>query len=120
MSKAFIGKAEKKEQLYVVFYDDINGADPQPNTTPGCVTFELIPENAGIVKDLEIGAAFTADPDAQNYGWRPVSFAVADPSEASARTQILRIKCKTDPEDENENPLYRDIPSSHPAHAGEL
>ncbi|MBO6247837.1 MAG: hypothetical protein J6N54_03385, partial [Bacteroidales bacterium] len=65
--------------------------------------------NAGIIKDLVIGEPFTADTTAQNYGWRPVSFAVADPSEASARTQTLRIKCKTRPEDDNESPLYRDI-----------
>ena len=109
MSKAFIGSDAFKEQLYVVFYDDINGAHPAPNRNAESVTYELIPENAGIVKDPKIGAAFTDDPDAQNYGWRPVSFAVADPSEASARTQILRIKCKTHPEDENESPLYRDV-----------
>ncbi len=109
MSKTFIRAQEKHEQLYVVFYDNINGDAPAPNLTDGCITYELIPANAGIVKDVEIGEPFTQDASASNYGWRPISFGIASPEEAQARTQTLRIKCKTNPDDVEENPLYRDV-----------
>lgn len=108
MAKTFIHAEPKKEQLYVVFYDDINGENPVPNTKPESITFELIPETAGIVKEVEIGEAVD-DNSRDNYGWRPISFAIASPDEARARTQTLRIKCKTNPNDANENPLYRDV-----------
>ena len=111
MAKTFIHAEEKKKQLYVTFYDDINGDHPAPNlsaASQGCVTYELIPSTAGIVKDVEIGEAET-DPTHSDYGWRPISFAIASPDEAPGRTQTLRIKCKVDPSDENESPLYRDV-----------
>ncbi len=108
MAKTFIHAEPKQEQLYVVFYDDINGDNPAPNLTAECVDYELIPATAGIVKDVEIGEA-EGDETHDNYGWRPISFAIASPDEAAGRTQTLRIKCKTDPSDENESPLYRDI-----------
>ena len=112
MAKTFIGKVDKTEQLYVVFYDNINGDNPVPNLNPaagGNITYELIPANAGIVKEVEIGEPFTQDASASNYGWRPISFGIASPEEAQARTQTLRIKCKTHPDDVEENPLYRDV-----------
>ena len=111
MAKTFIRAESKQEQLYVTFYDDINGDNPAPNLSPaasGNVTYELIPASAGIVKDVEIGEA-EADPTRSDYGWRPISFAIASPGEAAGRTQTLRIKCKVDPNDENESPLYRDV-----------
>jgi hypothetical protein len=111
MSKTFIHAETKQEQLYVTFFNDINGDNPAPNLSPaadGCVTYELIPASAGIVKDVEIGEA-EADPTHSNYGWRPISFAIASPDEAAGRTQTLRIKCKVNPDDENESPLYRDV-----------
>jgi len=111
MSKTFIRAEEKKPQLYVVFYDDINGDNPVPNLSAadaGCVTWELIPANAGIVKDVEIGEPVN-DPSREDYGWRPISFAIASPEEAIARSQTLRIKCKTNPNDVEESPLYRDV-----------
>lgn len=111
MAKTFIHQESKQEQLYVTFYNDINGDNPAPNLSlaaDSCVTYELIPASAGIVKDVEIGEA-DADPTHSNYGWRPVSFAIASPDEAAGRTQTLRIKCKVDPNDENESPLYRDV-----------
>lgn len=112
MSKTFIRAQEKDAQLYVVFYDNINGDAPAPNLRPAadsCITYELIPANAGIVKNVEIGEPFTQDASASNYGWRPISFGIASPEEAQARTQTLRIKCKTNPDDVEENPLYRDV-----------
>ena len=108
MAKTFIGKVDKTEQLYVVFYDNINGDNPAPNLTAGCVSWELIPANAGIVKEVEIGEA-VSESSREDYGWRPISFAIASPEEAQARTQTLRIKCKTNPADEQESPLYRDV-----------
>lgn len=112
MSKTFIRAQGKDAQLYVVFYDNINGDAPAPNLRPAadsCITYELIPANAGIVKNVEIGEPFTQDASASNYGWRPISFGIASPEEAQARTQTLRIKCKTNPDDVEENPLYRDV-----------
>ncbi|MBQ9462550.1 MAG: hypothetical protein IJU68_02705 [Bacteroidales bacterium] len=109
MSKTFIRAEEKSEQLYVKFFDDINGDDPEPNLRPESVYYELIPENGGIIKDLEIGNPVTETSDAENYGWRPISFGIASPGEAAVRTQTLRILCKTDPDNVEESPLYRDI-----------
>ena len=111
MSKTFIHAEDKAEQLYVVFYENISGDNPQPDLTPvsdGHFTYELIPANAGIVEDVEIGEA-VQDNTREDYGWRPISFAIASPEEAAGRTQTLRIKCKVDPSDENESPLYRDV-----------
>lgn len=111
MAKTFIHAEPKQEQLYVAFYNDINGDKPKPNLSPAadsCVTYELIPSTAGIVKDVEIGEA-EADPTKSNYGWRPISFAIASPEKAAGRTQTLRIKCKVNPADPDESPLYRDV-----------
>ena len=111
MSKTFIRAEGKKEQLYVTFYNDINGDNPKPDTTSvsdGHFTYELIPTTAGIVKDVEIGEA-VKDTTRIDYGWRPISFAIASPDEAAGRTQTLRIKCKVKPDDKDESPLYRDI-----------
>ena len=111
MSKTFIEAEDKTEQLYVTFYNDINGDNPAPDLTlvsEGHFTFELIPASAGIILDVEIGEAVT-DPDRNDYGWRPVSFAIASPEQATARSQTLRIKCKTRPDDVEESPLYRDV-----------
>ena len=111
MSKTFIRAEGKKEQLYVTFYNDINGKNPKPDTTlvsDGHFTYELIPTTAGIVKDVEIGEA-VKDSTRIDYGWRPISFAIASPDEAAGRTQTLRIKCKVKPDDKDESPLYRDI-----------
>ena len=111
MSKTFIRAQEKKEQLYVVFYDDITADNPAPNMDEEAVTYELLPADAGIIKQVEIGAPVDYDPlteeKPEDYGWRSISFAVAGPEEAISRTQTLRIKCK-DPNTDN-TPLYRDI-----------
>ena len=110
MSKTFI-RAESNQKIFVSFYNDINGDNPQPNLAPAadsCVTYRLIPGSAGIVKNVVIGEA-EDDPTHSDYGWRPISFDIASPDEAAGRTQTLRIKCKVDPDDENESPLYRDI-----------
>lgn len=111
MAKTFINAQAKQKQLYVTFYNDINGSNPVPNLTPaadGCVSYELIPATAGIVKEVEIGEA-SSDPTHSDYGWRPISFAIASPEEAAGRSQTLRIICKADPNDPQENPLYRDV-----------
>lgn len=111
MAKTFINAQAKQKQLYVTFYNDINGSNPVPNLTPaadGCVSYELIPATAGIVKEVEIGEA-SSDPTHSDYGWRPISFAIASPEEAAGRSQTLRIICKVDPNDPQENPLYRDV-----------
>ena len=111
MSKTFIHKEDKKEQLYVVFYNNINVTNPTPNLSPAadsCVTYRLIPSTAGIVKDVTLGEP-VKDPTKSNYGWRPISFAIASPEEAIGRTQTLRILCKVDPSDKDESPLYRDV-----------
>ena len=111
MSKTFIRAEGKKEQLYVTFYNDINGKNPKPDTTlvsDGHFTYELIPKTAGIVKDVVIGEA-VKDSTRADYGWRPISFDIASPDEAAGRTQTLRIKCKVKPDDKDESPLYRDI-----------
>lgn len=108
MSKTFIRAQAKSQQLYVVFYDDINLDHPLPNMDPASVTWELDPDYVGIIKDVEIGAA-ESDNTKENYGWRPISFAIASPEEAHGRTQTLRIKCKTNPDDSEESPLFREV-----------
>lgn len=115
MSKTFVHSELVEERLYVTFYNDINGDNPEPNKNPDSVTWELIPklEEGNIIKEVSIGKAVDYDPLTEekpgNYGWRPVSFGIASPAEARIRTQTLRIKCKTNPADEKESPLYRDI-----------
>lgn len=111
MSKTFLHAEDKKEQLHVVFYNDVTVPSPIPNLSHAsekCVDYELIPATAGIIKDVEIGEP-EEDSTREDYGWRPISFAIASPEEAAGRTQTLRIKCKVNPSDENENPLYRDV-----------
>lgn len=111
MSKTFIHKKDKMEQLYVVFYNNINGTNPAPNLSSAadsCVTYRLIPSTAGIVKDVTLGEP-VKDTTKSNYGWRPISFAIANPEEATGRTQTLRIMCKVNPSDKDESPLYRDV-----------
>lgn len=110
MSKTYI-EAKTGEQIFVTFYNDINGANPAPDLTAvseGHFTYELTPATAGIVKNVVIGEA-EADPSKSNYGWRPITFDIASPEEAAGRTQTLRIMCKVDPDDEDESPLYRDV-----------
>ena len=110
MSKTYIEKKEN-EQLFVTFYNNINGNNPAPDTTlvsEGHFSYELIPSTAGIVKNVLIGEA-EKDTTKTDYGWRPITFDIASPDEAVARTQTLRIKCKVDPNDPNESPLYRDV-----------
>ena len=115
MSKTYIHAQE--DAVYVVFYDDINDDDPQPNMSVECVTKELIPEDAGIISDVQIhkpvglpeGFNPQTDKKPDDYGWRAVTYKIASPGVARARTQTLRIKCKTHPDDEEESPLYRDI-----------
>jgi len=109
MSHTFIEAQAQSDQLYVVFYDNIENADAEPNFNPASVTLSLIPENGGIIKELEIEDPKSGDKNAQDYGWRTIRFAVASPEEASARSQTLRISCKTNPDDEDESPLYRDV-----------
>ena len=113
MSKTFIKAQPKEERLYVTFYDNINDTYPAPNMKKECVTYELIPKTGGIIKEVEIGDPVDYDPQTEpkpeNYGWRPISFAIASPEEAHIRTQTLRILCKTKPADVDESPLYRDI-----------
>lgn len=108
--------------LFVVFYDDINpganGEEALPNMDLSSVDFELIPEDAGILKKEEVTIGKPVgydelpdipDPKPNDYGWRPISFSIASPTQARARTQTLRIFCKKDMDDPNESPLYRDI-----------
>lgn len=118
MSYTFLEAQEESTFLYVTFYDDINqgegGEEPEPNMKPESIYFQLIPETAGIIKNgqVTIGPAQGKDElgnKPSNYGWRPISFAIAGPSEAHARTQTLRILCKTHRDDPDEEPLYRDI-----------
>ena len=110
MSKTYI-EEKTGEQLFVTFYNDINGANPAPDLTAVSerhFSYKLSPESAGIVKNVVIGEA-EADPSKSNYGWRPITFDIASPEEAAGRTQTLRIMCKVDPDDEDESPLYRDV-----------
>lgn len=109
MSHTFIEAQDQADQLYVVFYDNIEEADAKPNMNSNSVTLELIPENGGIIKNLEIEAPKNEDENAQDYGWRTIKFAIASPEDASVRTQTLRISCKTNPDSEDESPLYRDV-----------
>lgn len=122
MSYTYLESKEKdtnEPDLFVVFYDNINpgeGKEVLPNMNPGSVDYELIPNDAGIVKDVEIGNPVgydelpdIPDPRPNDYGWRPIYFSIASPTEAHARTQTLRIFCKKNMTDVDEPPLYRDI-----------
>ncbi len=115
MAHTFLKAEDFGDQLYVKFYDDINpgpgGEEPEPNMDPNSVYYELDPADAGIVKDGKVVILPPVGEDEQgkrpsNYGWRTIQFGIASPSEARARTQILRILCKTNKED---LPLYREI-----------
>ena len=108
MAKTFIRPTSV--QLFVKFLDDITEGNT-PNTNPASVTYELIPADAGIIKDglVTIGEARTGAANTEDNGWRPVTFDVVGHEEAIGRTQTLRIKCKTNPDNANEVPLYRDI-----------
>ena len=113
----------EEPDLFVVFYDDINpkegGEENLPNMDLSSVTYDLLPDDAGIIKNVTIGKPVGYDdlPDVpqpedrpENYGWRPISFEIASPTEAHARTQTLRIKCQTATDISSEiPPLYRDI-----------
>ena len=87
--------------------------DPLPNLLDTCVTWELIPEDAGIIKNVKIHKAVDYNPDTEpkpdNYGWRTITYEIASPGEARARTQTLRVQCKTDPYNKEESYLYREI-----------
>ena len=112
-------KNSEDPDLFVVFYDDITeGESALPNMKLNSVYYELIPSDAGIIKDVEIGKPVGFDdlpniPEPENrpnnYGWRSISYSIASPLEAHARSQTLRILCKTNKEDTEESPLYRDI-----------
>lgn len=95
--------------LFVKFYDDINVDDPSPNMDLSSVWFELTPSGGGVIQNDEviIGAP-VSEGNKEDQGWRPIRFRVNRPGDV-ARTQTLRILCKTHPEDANESPLYRDI-----------
>ena len=108
MSKTFITAQDKKDWIYVKFLDDVTKGN-EPNMNPASVTYKLIPDNADIIRSVSIGAPRSDAQKEEDNGWRPVSFAVAGPHEVSSRTQTLRIICKTNPNDGNEKPLYRDI-----------
>lgn len=95
--------------LFVKFYDDINVDDPSPNMDLSSVWCELTPSGGGVIQNDEviIGAP-VSEGNKEDQGWRPIRFRVNRPGDV-ARTQTLRILCKTHPEDANESPLYRDI-----------
>ena len=99
---------ELPTHLYVKFLDDITTDPPVLNTKAASITYELIPENGGVIVDdvVEIGSPAT---HGSEYGWRPIKFKVNKPDASVSRTQTLRIYCQTDPDDANEVPLYRDV-----------
>lgn len=116
MSKTYIHAQE--DSVFVVFYDNMDQKpDPLPNLKDECVTYVLDPPNAGVIKNVEIHEAvglpegFNPETDQKpdNYGWRTITYEIASPGEARARTQTLRVQCKTKPNDPVESPLYRDI-----------
>jgi hypothetical protein len=123
MAKTFIREEKKKERLYVAFYNDITATDPKPvlddTTLDGkrYVSYQLIPEleENNIIKEISIGKADTVKTDHitgkknENYGWRPISFAVEDPDSAVVRSQTLRIVCKSYGPNEEVDSLYRDV-----------
>lgn len=95
--------------LFVKFYDDITVDDPSPNMKQSSIWAELTPSGGGVIEDDEvvIGAPVDEGPK-EDRGWRPIRFRVNQPGSA-ARTQTLRILCKTKFEDPDETPMYRDI-----------
>lgn len=99
--------------LYVKFYDDITQDDdefgaPKPNFEASSIWFDF-PSGSGVIynNEVSIGAPVDEGPK-EEQGWRPIRFRVNKPGDVT-RTQTLRILCKTDPGDEEEMPLYRDI-----------
>ena len=98
-----------EETLSVVFYDDITGDDPQFNLDQSSVWCTVSPAGGGVIKDdsITIGAPSLANDS--SYGFRHITYEVCDPDEHVARTQTIRIYCKTNVNDGEETPLYRDI-----------
>lgn len=99
----------REETLSVVFYDDITGDAPQFNLDPSSVWCTVTPAGGGVIKDdaVTIGAPSLANDS--SYGFRHITYDVCDPDEHVARTQTIRIYCKTNVNDGDETPLYRDI-----------
>lgn len=91
------------QNLFVKFVDDIRGNALKVNTNPASVTYTLSPEDGSVVLRNEVVIG-----EADKDGFRSIRFKVAQPG-ASSKTQTLRISCKTNPTDGNEQPLYRDI-----------
>ena len=92
--------------LAVKFIDDINpsGDNDGINYDDASVTWSLSPDN-GVISGISIGSAANGQANPDDNGWRKIKFKVND----VAGTQTLRISCKTNPNDKNEQPLYRDI-----------
>lgn len=95
--------------LFVKFYDDITDDDPIPNMELNSVWFELTPSGGGVIQNdkVIIGDPVKEGPK-EEQGWRPIRFRVNQPGKAG-RTQTLRILCKTNPNNPEETPMYRDI-----------
>lgn len=104
---------EKDAELFVVFYDDINAQAltpnmhyPQEEGEKPSVWLKLMGD-AGVILTPKLGPPVD-DITQSNYGFRPIYFGVAAPGDAP-KTQTLRIYCQSDPNSQEETPLYRDV-----------
>ena len=99
----------REETLSVVFYDDITGDDPQFNLNPSSVWCTVTPAGGGVIKDDAVTISAPSLENDSSYGFRHITYDICDPDEHVARTQTIRIYCKTNVDDGDETPLYRDI-----------
>ena len=118
MSHTFIHsdkEATNHDGLAVKFIDDINATGGGINYNSASVKYYVSSDNGvtwrsessddDVISEVSIGNPTQDLPKSDDNGWRKIMFKVND----VAGTITLRISCKTDPNDEDEQPLYRDI-----------
>ena len=102
------------EHLYVKFYDDISTDLSNPDKEPvinmdASSVYAEIRDGSGVIKDNVVVIDPPHSEPGDDYGWRTIRFRVNKPDNVLSRTQTLRICCKTDINDHEEAPLYREI-----------
>ncbi|MEE3465392.1 MAG: hypothetical protein VZQ48_01440 [Candidatus Cryptobacteroides sp.] len=102
LEKTFTSAKTDFQDLSVIYYRNVNGANPQPDKTDGIVTIERLAPEDGLPENVITEYKIDARADAAT-GYRTITISTAAPA-AFSRTQKLRVKGTTDGVT-----LYRDI-----------